>query len=163
MIGEELDEASKLYRKTLEDKLVSKFKKEFCDKIGYTPEVITIYKDNEPFPKIALDRLIDLINSIMERRFGDKRVNKKLVRITSFLRIREATEYRFIYFKLAREMGYTLSETGRSLKTDKTNGYDHSTVMYGISTFDNLLGTSKQFALKYQEVLDEIKKKILNN
>lgn len=152
-----MDEATKLYRKTLEDKLIKKFKKEFNEKIGYTPQVITLYDDNSNMPKIELDELIYVINNIMEKKFGDRKINRKLMRITSFLRTRDVSEYRFIYFKIGRLMGYTLNDIGNRLETDERIGYDHTTVIHGIKTFDNLLSTSEEFALKYQHVVDNIR------
>lgn len=162
-VEEELDEASKQYMRTLEERLINKFKKEFFEKIGYTPHVIALNQNKSDTPVIELQQIIDSVNTVMESKFGNVRVNNKLIRITSFLRSREATEYRFIYFKLAREMGYSYKEIGRALKTDKTDGYDHTTVIYGVNTFNDLLGTSEKFALKYQEVVDFIKDKFLNN
>lgn len=162
-VEEELDEATKLYRKTLEERLINKFKKEFLEKIGYTPQVITLHQNNIDMPVMELHEIIYSVNSVMESKFGKRKVNNKLIRITSFLRVREATEYRFIYFKIARDMGYTFKEVGKALKTDKTDGYDHTTVIYGINTFNDLLSTSENFALKYQEVVDFIKDKFLND
>lgn len=161
-VEEELDEASKLYRKTLEEKLINKFKKEFYEKIGYMPQVIKMHQHNSEIPYMPLHDIIDSVNSVMEHKFGTRRVNKKLIRITSYLRIREATEYRFIYFKIARDMGYTFKEIGKVLKTDKHDGYDHTTVMHGVNTFDDLLSTNENFAIKYQEVIDYIKETFKN-
>ena len=159
--SEELDEVTRLYKKTLEDRLINKFKKEFYEKVGYTPQVITLYDDKSNLPRIDLYELINIINDIMEREFGDRRINRKLMRINSFLRNRDVADYRYIYFKIGRLMGYTFKEIGNSLPTDVTKGYDHSTVMHGIREFDDQLGTNQKFALRYQHVIDNIRRKFV--
>ena len=40
--------------------------------------------------------------------------------------------------------------------------FDHTTVLHGCETFDSLLQTSKEFALKYQGVVDSIRTKFIN-
>jgi hypothetical protein len=156
--NEYLEEVTKLYKKTLEDRLISRFKKEFHEKIGYTPHVITLYDDRSYLPRIKLYELVNVINDIMEREFGNRKINRKLIRITSILRSRDATEYRFIYFKIGRLMGYNLKEIGSELQSKFYKGYDHTTVIHGIKTFDDLLSTSQSFALRYQHVIDNIRK-----
>lgn len=156
---EDLDEVTRLYKKTLEDRLINKFKIEFNEKVGYIPQVITLYDDKSNLPRIELYELIGVINDIMEREFGDRRINRKLMRITSFLRNRDVTDYRYIYFKIGRLMGYSFKEIGLQLPTDETKGYDHSTVMHGVKEFDGQLGTNQKFALRYQHVVDNIRTK----
>lgn len=160
MISEQgLEEATKLYKKTLETKLIDKFKKEFYEKIGYVPQVITMNDEVNELYKLELQEIIDIINDIMEEEFGDRRVGKHLLRITSPTRKRDVTEYRYIYFKIARLMGYTYVEIGFKIQKGKLKGYDHTTVMHGIKTFDDLLSTNQKFALRYQNVVDNIKLK----
>ena len=97
MISEQgLEEATKLYKKTLETKLIDKFKKEFYEKIGYVPQVITMNDEVNELYKLELQEIIDIINDIMEEEFGDRRVGKHLLRITSPIRKRDVTEYRYI-------------------------------------------------------------------
>jgi hypothetical protein len=165
MISEivEISEATSLYRITLEKRLISKFKKEFFEKVGYVPNVISLADDENNLPTIELSDLVEIINDLMEEEFGDRRINKKLIRITSVLRAREVIDYRYIYYKIGRMMGYSLKQVAYALKTDEGSIYDHTTVMNGIDKFDSLLGNNQKFALQYQRVFRAIRKKLLNN
>jgi hypothetical protein len=153
-----LEEVTRLYKKTLEERLISKFKNEFHEKIGYTPQVITLYDDRSYLPRIKLYELVDIVNKIMEGEFRDRRINRKLMRITSVIRSRDVTEYRYIYYKIARLMGYSLKDIGLQLQSHNHKGYDHTTVIHGVKTFDDLLATSQKFALRYQHVIDNIRR-----
>ena len=165
MISEirEIKEATNLYRITLEKKLIHKFKKDFFEKVGYVPQVISLMNDEDNLPTIDLKSLVNIINELMEEEYGNKRINKKLIRITSVLRARELTDYRYIYYKIGKLMGYSLKQLASAIDTDEGTVYHHTTVMNGIKKFDNLLGTDKIFALKYQHVFRTIRKKLLNN
>jgi chromosomal replication initiation ATPase DnaA len=165
MISEisEISEATNLYRATLEKRLINKFKKDFFEKVGYIPNVISLADDENNLPTIELSDLVKIINELMEEEFGDRMINKKLIRITSILRAREVIDYRYIYYKIGRMMGYSLKQVAYALKTDEGSVYDHTTVMNGIEKFDNLLGNNQKFALQYQRVFRTIRKKILND
>ena len=156
---EELDEASRLYKKTLEDKLIKKFKEDFNEKIGYIPQVITWYDNDNELPRITLKQLIDVINQIMSEEYGRRKIGKKLLRITSLLRAREVVEYRHIYYKIGSILGYRPIEIGDNLVSDKGTSYDRTTVMHGVKAFDCLLSTSRDFALKYEKVVKRIKER----
>lgn len=151
-----------IYKNKLEHKLIKDFKADFYEKIGYYPQVITLVDSDYNIPTIKLSDLIAVINQIMEREYGDERYHEKLYRVESRVRKREVTEYRYIYFKLGRVMNYSLAEIYNALKSDGRH-FDHTTVLHGCETFDSLLDTSKEFALKYQGVVDSIRSKFINS
>lgn len=157
----EMDDATFLYKRNLEEKLVSRFKSDFYDKIGYYPQVITLVDTNYNLPMIGLKDLINIINGIMEVKYGRMKHKGKLFRIDSRIRKREVTEYRYIYFKLGRVMGYSLSDIYNALCIDDINKFHHSTVLHGCETFNSLLETSTVFALNYQGVVDIIRNKFI--
>lgn len=159
---DELKDSNSLYKKNLEEKLIKKFRDEFYEKIGYYPQVITLVDSDYNIPILNLKDLILIINEIMEGEYGNQRYHNKLYRVQSRIRKREVTEYRYIYFKLGRVMNYTLSEIYNALETDGRR-FDHTTVLHGCDTFDSLLQTSKEFALKYQKVIDLIRDKFIKN
>jgi hypothetical protein len=158
---EDIKDSNFLYKKNLEEKLVKNFKTDFYNKIGYYPQVITLVDSDYNIPVIKLTDLVIVINEIMEKEYGNRRYHEKLYRVESRVRKREVTEYRYIYFKLGRVMNYTLSEIYNALRSDNTH-FDHTTVLHGCETFDSLLQTNKEFALKYQGVVDSIRTKFIN-
>jgi chromosomal replication initiation ATPase DnaA len=157
----EIDDATFLYKRNLEERLISRFKNEFRDKIGYYPQVITLVDTNYNLPIIDLSDLVNIINGIMNKEYGIKRYKGKLFRISSRIRKRDVTEYRYIYFKIGRIMGYSLSKIYNALMTEDGQTFDHTTVLHGCQTFDSLLETSVHFALKYQGVVDDIRSKFI--
>lgn len=148
------------YKNKLEEKLVKDFKNDFYEMAGYYPQVITLVDSKYNIPTIKLDELVLVINTIMEREYGNERYHKKLYRVESRVRKREVTEYRYIYFKLGRVMNYSLAEIYNAIKSEGRH-FDHTTVLHGCETFDSLLETNKEFALKYQGVVDLIRSKFI--
>jgi len=148
------------YKSNLEDKLIKDFKNDFYKIAGYYPQVITLVDSSYNIPTIKLEELVLVINKIMEREYGNERYHEKLYRVESRVRKREVTEYRYIYFKLARVMNYSLAEIYNAIKSEGRH-FDHTTVLHGCETFDSLLETSKEFALKYQGVVESIRSKFI--
>lgn len=148
------------YKNKLEEKLIKDFKNDFYEMSGYYPQVITLVDSKYNIPTIKLDELVLVINTIMEREYGNEMFHKKLYRVESRVRKREVTEYRYIYFKLGRVMSYSLAEIYNAIKSEGRH-FDHTTVLHGCETFDSLLETSKEFALKYQGVVDLIRSKFI--
>lgn len=151
---------SHIYKRKLENKLIEEFQLEFYNKIGYIPKIITMADPKYNLPIISLESLIEVFDEIMNEKFGNKKIHGQLYRISSHTRKRDVVEYRYMYFKIAKLMGYYLTDIGRSLTSNKReNGYDHTTVIHGCSTFDNLLDTSEMFSLNYYNVLSLLKSK----
>lgn len=75
-------------------------------------------------------------------------------------RVREVTQARQMYFKIAREyLGMTLKSIGASLRADR-KGYDHTTVMYSIKLVDGLMDIQDAETLhQYEQVINRIKQR----
>lgn len=140
------------YRKVLEEKLVSKFKEEFFEKLGYIPHVVTRFTitEEETKVKMPLSILKSYFIPFLPIRYS-KRYN-----LGSPARFRDLTDLRHIYCYIANKMGHSLSEVGKSL-----NNRDHTTVINSVRKFKSLIETDKEFREKYIKILNHIKK--INN
>jgi chromosomal replication initiation ATPase DnaA len=154
-----MDDATFLYKRTLETKLINRFKAEFYEKIGYTPEVITFVDEKNNLPIVSLDSMISIFEDIMTEEFGNRTLNGHKIRITSPIRKRDVVEYRYIYFRIARLMGHVLTDIAESLIGKKGKHYDHTTVIHGCNTCDDLVQSDEKFALAYQKVINQIRLK----
>jgi hypothetical protein len=155
----ETDDVTFLYKKKLESKLIEKFKAEFLEKVGYTPEVITFVDEKNNLPVLSLPELISIFDEIMKDEFGDKSLRGFKYRINSPLRKRSVVEYRYIYFRIARLMNHILTDIGESLENKINEAYNHATVLHGCNTCDDLVKTDVKFALSYQRVINKIRSK----
>lgn len=152
-------DAAYLYKKNLESKLINKFKSEFYEKIGYTPEVITFIDDTYQLPLVSLSNMKLIFDEIMTEEFGNKRINNHKIRITSPTRKRSVVEYRYMYFRISRLMGHVLTDIAESIINKKGKPYDHTTVIHGCNTCDDLVHTNENFALMYQKIIDRVRTK----
>ena len=50
----EVETETLLYKRRLEAKIIEKFKKEFKEKIGYEPQVLTMIDESSDIPKIPI-------------------------------------------------------------------------------------------------------------
>ena len=148
-----------LYKRRLEAKIIEKFKKEFKEKIGYEPQVLTMIDDSSDIPKIPILMLREFIDSVMNEKLGKQKFGSDIARLANSGRFREIVNYRFIYFKLARMMGNGFAAIGQTIATSKTKKYDHTTVMYGCKCFDDLINTNEDFRNTYLELVIKLKDK----
>lgn len=140
------------YKKILEEELVSKFKQEFYEKMGYMPHVVTKYIITEETTEVKMP--LSVLKSYFEP-FLPVRYSKRY-NLGSSARFRDLTDLRHIYSYIANKMGYSLSEIGKSL-----NNRDHTTVINSIKKFKSFIETDPGFREKYVKVLNHIKK--INN
>lgn len=155
----EVETETLLYKRRLEAKIIEKFKKEFKEKIGYEPQVLTMIDESSDIPKIPILMLREFIDSVMKEKFGDEKIGGDIARLANSGRHREIVNYRFIYFKLARMMGNGFASIGQTIATSKTRKYDHTTVMYGCKCFDDLINTNEDFRNIYLELVIKLKDK----
>jgi chromosomal replication initiation ATPase DnaA len=155
----EVETETLLYKRRLEAKIIEKFKKEFKEKIGYEPQVLTMIDESSDIPKIPILMLREFIDSVMKERFGNEIFGDETARLANGGRHRDIVNYRFIYFKLARMMGNSFASIGQTIATSRTKKYDHTTVMYGCKSFDDLINTNEQFRDVYLDLVIKLKEK----
>lgn len=139
----------KLLQKTEEAALTETFQQQFYKQFGYYPAVIikdhVITKENVSV--MSLSELKSHFRKFLPKHF------EKLLTLESSSRKREVVDLRFMYFKLARGMGYSLSLIGLSVNRD------HTTVIHGLEQFRNIYETNDIFRQKYQNIVNYIKTK----
>jgi hypothetical protein len=140
-----MTEEKKLHK---EAELISQFMISFHDVFDYYPTVVT--KNNKIYNKddlkvLELDTLKTFFNDFLPVKHGKK------LQLDSRSRYRNLVELRFIYFFIARSMGYNLTTIGKSLSLD------HTTVVHGLNTFKNLYETNDPFRQKYNNIIHHIK------
>jgi len=155
----EVETETLLYKRRLEAKIIEKFKKEFKEKIGYEPQVLTMIDESSDIPKVPILMLREFVDGVMKEKFGNEKFGGEFARLANGSRSREIVNYRFIYFKLARIMGNGFASIGQTIATSKTKKYDHTTVMYGCKSFDDLINTNEQFRGVYLDLVIKLKEK----
>jgi chromosomal replication initiation ATPase DnaA len=113
--------------------------------------------ESSDIPKIPILMLREFIDSVMKEKFGNEKFGNDIARLANGSRNREIVNYRFIYFKLARIMGNGFAAIGQTIATSKTRKYDHTTVMYGCKSFDDLINTNEQFRDIYLDLVIKLK------
>jgi hypothetical protein len=136
------------YRAVLEKKLISEFKDLFYEKMGYYPIVLTTSKVQgiKLIPVMSLESLRKMFDPFLPTKF------KKVIPLESKLRDRTIVELRSMFCYMARTMRYNLSEIGEFL-----GKRDHTTVIYNIKIFNDLVETNDSFRLKYFTILKYIR------
>lgn len=140
----------KIYAARLEKKLIDQFIENFEEKLGYKPIVITKTSgltSDDSIPMMSLDSLKEHFTPFLPTVYG------KVRSLSCKERIREAVELRNIYCYLAKKMGYSLKEIGRTI-----GKRDHTTVIHNIRSFNNLMETNEMYREKYIMILNHIKK-----
>ena len=56
-------------------------------------------------------------------------------------------------------MGNSFASIGQTIATRRTRKYDHTTVMYGCKSFDDLINTNEQFRDVYLDLVIKLKEK----
>jgi chromosomal replication initiation ATPase DnaA len=155
----EVETETLLYKRRLEAKIIEKFKKEFKEKIGYEPHVLTMIDERSDIPKVPILMLREFVDGVMKERFGGQMIGNDIARLANSGRHRDIVNYRFIYFKLARMMGNSFESIGKTIATAKSKKYDHTTVMYACKCFDDLINTNEDFRTIYLELVIKLKDK----
>ena len=137
----------------------SHVKKEFKEKIGYEPHVLTMIDERSDIPKVPILMLRDFVDGLMKEKFGNQRIGNDIARLANSGRHRDIVNYRFIYFKLARMMGNSFASIGQTIATSKSKKYDHTTVMYACKSFDDLINTNEEFRGIYIDLVIKLKEK----
>jgi hypothetical protein len=130
----------------IERELITDFKMRFEETLGYTPIILTKYECNEFFiPLMSLKHLAEYFDPFLPIQYDKK------VTLFSKSRKREIVELRMIFCFLARSMRNSLSTIGNFL-----GGRDHTTVMYNVTTFTNLMETSSVFKNQFYQIINYI-------
>ena len=132
----------------LEKKLISEFKDLFYEKMGYYPIVLTTSKvqGTKLIPLMSLESLRKMFDSFLPTKFN------KVIPLESKLRDRNIVELRSMFCYMARTMRYNLSTIGEFL-----GSRDHTTVIYNLKIFNDLVETNESFRLKYFTILKYIR------
>lgn len=139
---------SKEYATKLEKELIDKFSKEFYEKMGYHPTVVTKIKlkDEEYINFMSLSELEEHFEEFLPNFYGKK------ISLKANSRIRELVELRHMFFNIAKNLGYTLKNIGIYM-----NNKDHTTVIHGLKTFKNLMHTDEKYKQRYLNILNKIR------
>lgn len=134
------------YEAMIEKKLVKEFREVYHQKLGYYPVVRTKYDVSiENIGYMSLERLMQYFTPFLPQRYGET------LKMSSRSRFRELVEIRFIFCHIAKHMKYSPVSIGTQL-----GNRDRTTVMYGLSTFNDLIQTSEGFREKYKTILKYI-------
>lgn len=137
------------YGTVMEKKMITQFKTEFYNKIGYYPVVLTFLEtDDDKLPVLPLNKLKDHFDEFLPQQYGET------LTLCGKVRKREIVELRCIYCYLAKSMGYSLNDIGKEI-----GGRDHTTVIHSLKTFRDLMEISDIFRQKYDYVFSRIKNK----
>jgi hypothetical protein len=136
------------YASKLEKKLISEFKDLFYEKMGYYPIVLTTSKvqGDTSIPVMSLESLRKMFDPFLPTKF------EKKIPLESKLRDRTIVELRSIFCHMARSMKYNLSAIGEFL-----GKRDHTTIIYNVKAFNDLVETNESFRLKYFTILKYIR------
>jgi len=131
-----------LYAYNMEKKLITKFRSEFHEKMGYYP--IVIGKENLPTNDtgiISLKDLKDVFIPFLPMRYG------RQLHLHNKSRQRDLVELRNIYCFMAKRMKYSLKTIGHSI-----GNRDHTTVIHNLRSFADRMDTEETFRAKYQMI-----------
>ena len=110
--------------------------------------VISAVKSN--FSRVDIKLLEDITNDICERLYPEKYPQG----IRQKIRDRELVVLRQCFFKIALNMGYSLSNIGLYL------GFNHATVIHGNKVITSLIDTANsQVVFNYNLILNELKER----
>lgn len=128
---------------------IKKFIHDFYKKYGYRPIVVsrTTLDDNE-IEIMSLEELKECFTPFLPSLYG------KTIFLDKRCRMREVVELRQMFCYLAREMGYRLTDIGRSLKQA-----DHSTAIHSINVFRDMMETDPKYRKKFSIILNYVKQK----
>lgn len=135
------------------EKMIQDFATGFYKKFGFWP-VIRFNTKSFFIPKLTLKDIHDTVNSIFEQSFPDVYTSEGI-----FVRTRKQLPitYRHIFFKIARETGYTFKNIG------EYGGYNHATIVHAVTRINNLLEVGDvDMSRNYNLVKNEIENRRSN-
>lgn len=130
--------------------LINQFRSNYFRRFG---TVISVHETHEKPVVNPHDLNMEKLETIMLP-FMELTIDPKKRLYSTFIndcRIREFVELRMIYMKILFNIGYNLSEIGRYMKKD------HSTVLYNISTCDNLIESDEKFQKLYYRIVATVR------
>lgn len=131
---------------------VARFKWMFRRKFGCTP--LVKYKVGlRHFNSITLKELLYIINIKLNEKSPEHLPNG----IATKCRYRYIVEYRQMYFKIAKEMGFGVIDIGQSI------GYNHATVIHGANNVKNLLATNNKDMVRLNNEIEKAIYEFLNH
>jgi chromosomal replication initiation ATPase DnaA len=117
--------------------------------------VVTYSFNIDNIPRISLKEVENVVNIVFKRNFPDIYPEDG---IRSRSRRSIVVTFRFIFFKVARDMFYPLKPIAKYL------GYNHATILHAVKTVDNLIETNDHVVITYYNLVrNEIKTRIDNN
>lgn len=111
--------------------LISDFRNKFIVEVGVDPVVTYSFKVDS-VSRISLSELEKVVNEIFKKNFPELYPEDG---IRSKFRRSMIVAFRFIFFKIAREMCYPLVPIAKFL------GYNHATVLHAVKTINNYIDT----------------------
>ncbi len=112
-----------------------RFKRYFRVKFGAQP--IVHYNLDLPFQgKIKLDELSTICSQVLNSKLAYPEVNG----IHAKKRFKIIAEHRQCFFKIAKDLGFSVSDVGRHL------GYNHATVIYSAKVMTNRINNKDPYA-----------------
>ena len=139
-----------LYATRLEKKLIDEFTKNFYEKLGYKPVVIsktTGMPADDNIPLMNLETLKEHFRPFLPVIYG------KTKELSCKDRVREIVELRNMFCYMAKKMGYSLKNIGLVI-----GDRDHTTVIHNIRSYNNMMETNQTYREKYVNILNYIKK-----
>ena len=134
--------------------LIQEFQTLFINEIGVTPVVMYNLSSNN-LPPLRLIEIETIIEGMYQSHFPELYTKKSL---RSRCRISTVVMFRFLFFKIAREMYYPLKAIGQFM------GYNHASVLHAVKAIDNLLETKDSKTIKYYNLVKyEIKNRVIDN
>lgn len=111
-------------------RMINDFCIEFYDKFGFWP-IIKSNINSFFIPQLALEELRLIIDEIFKKNFPDIHTDEAMLGKT---RKQTPILYRHIFYKIARELGYTFKDIGRF------SGFNnHATILHAVKRISNLL------------------------
>lgn len=111
------------------ERMIDDFCSKFYDKFGFWP-VIRFNTKSFFIPKLTLDELRTVINDIFKQNFPDIYTDEGMMLKT---RKQLPILYRHLFYKIAREVGYTFKDIGRFA------GFNHATILHAVKRISDLL------------------------
>ncbi len=130
--------------------MIKDFVENFYKRHGYKPIVVSKASIDDAFEVdvMTLEELIECFTPFLPKLYG------KTLPLTARSRLRDLVELRQMYCYIARTMGYRLVNIGKALKQA-----DHSTAIYSIQMFRNMMQTEPRYRARFSHILNHIKQK----
>lgn len=111
------------------EKMIEDFSSEFYKKFGFWP-IIRFNIKSFFIPKLTLEDLRKVVDESFQMTFPDVYTPEGMLRDT---RKQLPVMYRHLFFKIGREIGYTLNDIGRYA------GFNHATVLHAVKRINDML------------------------